>query len=518
MGGLMSFMDGGAHSMESLRGYARDVREELEKSGTASGVSTAKMVEMYDAVIERGGRSTEGAKELVEQMALVGKVVHRGMEGLAEGFNMMELGIVRARNPLVQLIASTHLLKGNAHDIAREMQRMTPDKQIELAQRAIAMQAASLKGGAGLGAPTLGELKSSFGNIREGFLEAVGQPLLDRVVPNLAKLRDYLSSHSEEIAQYGEMIGERVGAVVERVEDLIGEVYSGVVRDWSLIKEEFDGIEQEWRDMWRVALGDSGDIKVDFKNMGLELARAIHEAMKYVTATVETIRNVADFFSADNPIEGAQHWGEGVAKSRAGAADADMKDLSHVGGDKEFEASLDKYVAWAKQAGASANDIDAYVSAQRDYHDAEMRDLAQFKDRVESADVDGLASQIDKARDVQDDAWLGSALNYIGESDAMTKALMDGSIHVKGGFDALKDVIERSAPELAERIKKMQREAFGPKGIAGHGPTMNFYGGVHIKQDFRDQDPERIMTMFRSDLAQQAINRRQARTGLFGGL
>lgn len=518
MSGLMSFMDGGAHSMQELRGYAQDVREELAQSGTQAGVSTSKMTEMYDAVIERGGRSTEEAKELVEQMDLVGKVVPRGMEGLAEGFNMMELGIVRARNPLVQLIASTHLLKGNAHDIARAMQHMTPAQQIELAQKAIAAQATMLKGGTGLGAPTLEELKASFGNIREGFLEAVGQPLLDRIVPNLSKLRDYLSSHSEEISKYGEEVGDRIGAVIERVEDLAAQVYSGAVRDWSLIKGEFDGIEEEWNNMWHLAVGDSATVSRDFKDAALTFAKAIHEAMKYVTATIETIQNLKDFFGADNAAEGAKHWGEGVARARTGAAAEEVQGQAATGTQEDFDKAIDKYVAWAKKAGASADDIDAYVEAQRAYHDAEARDLATFKDKVESSDVDGLASQIQKARDVQDDAWLGSALNYIGESDAMTKALMDGSIHVQGGFDTLKEIIERSAPELAERIKKMQREAFGPKGIAGHGPTMNFYGGVHIKQDFRDQDPDRIMTMFRADLARQAVNRRQARTGLFGGL
>lgn len=544
MTGLMTFMDRGAHSMQDIRGYASGIREELAQAGTQAGVTTAKMAELYDTVIERGARSTEEAKELVSDMALVGKVVPRGMEGLAEGFNMMELGIVRARNPLVQLIASTGVLKGNAHDIAKAMQHMTPAHQIELAQKAISMQAASLRqgGAGGIGMPTLEELKASFGNIREGFLEAVGQPMLDRVVPPLTKLRDYLAEHSEEIAHYGEEVGQSLGDAVAKVEGMIGDVTKGAKRDWAVIAADFREAEQDWNDAWGVAVGSGHDIHKDLTDAAHTFADAIKDASKYLTATVETVRNMKDLFASWNPqnglLDGLGKWGQGVARERAKmAADqlsesAKAKDVRLGGpgeggkeqgsnlaaGQVEFEKSIAKYQGWAKEAGQSEADIDKFVQAQREYHDAELRDLQSFADKVESSNVDGIASQIQKARDVQDDAWLGSALNYIGESDSMTKALMDGSIHVQGGFDALKEVIARSAPELAERIKKMQKEAFGPKGIQGQGPQMNFYGGIHIKQDFRDQDPDRIVQVFRRDLVEQSVNRRQARTGMFAGL
>lgn len=41
---------------------------------------------------------------------------------------------------------------------------------------------------------------------------------------------------------------------------------------------------------------------------------------------------------------------------------------------------------------------------------------------------------------------------------------------------------------------------------------------ITIKQDFRDQDPDRIIFTFRQDLARASVNRTQARTGTaFGG-
>lgn len=522
MAGLMSFMDKGAHSMDDLRGYAYELREELSKSGTAAGVATSAMVDMYDRVIEHGTRTTEQAKELVEQMAVVGKVVPRGMEGLAEGFNMMELGIVRARNPLVQLIAATGVLKGNAHAVAAAMQHMAPAKQIELAQKAISQQAAAL-GGGGMGMPTMSELKNSFGNIREGFLEAVGQPLLDKVVPSLSKLRDYLQQHSEEIAEYGSEVGERMAEVVGRVEDVMADVYSGAVHDWDAIRGEFEGIEADFRDMWALAMGDTDEVHHKFKELGLEFAEAMHTGSKYLLAAAETIANLIEQIKSlkDHPFSDTPEWGHASAEAHAKAYGQEVKDRAKdpAASSGDFDESISKYAAWAKEAGAAAEDVDKWVEGQRAIHEAAEQELEGFRSRVEAQDPEGVAKEIDKARATQNEAMLYAELNYVGSSESMTKALMDGAIKVQGGFDSLKEVIGANTPELAEMLKKIRKESFGEHGIKGQGPSVVFNGAqFHMQNDFRDQDPDRIMRMFKSKLAGAAVNRRQARTALYGGL
>jgi hypothetical protein len=527
--GLMSLMDAGAHQMGAVRDYAADVREELAKAGTAAGVSTSAMSEMFDHLIERGATTTEKAKELTGEMALVGKVVPRGAEGLAEGFNMMELGIIRARNPLVQLIASTHVLAGNAHAVAAAMQRMAPEKQMELATRAIERQAEVMRRGGAGGAfmvPTMEELKASFGNLREQALEGIGQPMLDRLVPALTSLRDYLSEHSEQIADYADKLGTAAGDVIAKVEGVISDVYHGAERDWPAIKREFEAAAQDWKDAWSEIVGDGHTLRQDMTDMARNVAEAFHTASGYFTATIETLKNVKDLLSAEDFGEGLAHWGEGVAKARMAAAGKEVEERARPeavapGADEaqaktamqeKFDAAITKYRNWAAEAGQSAEAIDKYVEQQRAYHDAELADLSRFREKVESSNVDEISKQLQQAQGIQDRAWLGAALNYVAESDAMTKALQDGSIHVQGGFDALRDVIERESPELAKKLKKMSAEGIKAEGgIKGAGVQQNFFGGVHIKQDFRDQDPDRIMEVFRADLAQQAINRRQSR-------
>src|SRR5271154_1902508 len=62
MSGLTSYLDAGAHSMSDLRDYTGEVREQLSHAGTAAGVSTAQMTDMFDSIIERGTESTKQAE------------------------------------------------------------------------------------------------------------------------------------------------------------------------------------------------------------------------------------------------------------------------------------------------------------------------------------------------------------------------------------------------------------------------------------------------------------------------
>src|SRR5208282_4466998 len=175
MSGTLFLLDQGEHSMDAIKEYAGEMREGLEKAGLAAGVSTSQMTEMFNTIVERGHMSSEAAKDLTEQMATVGKITHGGMQSLADGFAMMELGVIRARNPLVQLIASTQLLHGNAKMVAQQLQKMTPEKQMQLAEEAVRKQAEGMKAGGGM-ALTLDEVRTSLSGYREMFFESMGRP------------------------------------------------------------------------------------------------------------------------------------------------------------------------------------------------------------------------------------------------------------------------------------------------------------------------------------------------------
>ena len=544
--GLFQLIDKGAHSMGELRDYAKDVREELEQAGTKAGVSTGQMEEMFNTVMERGNRTSVEAKELTEQMAMVGKVVPGGMNSLAEGFNMMELGIVRARNPLVQLIAATGELHGNAKSVAQQMQHMTPAEQIEKATAAIEKQAEKMKAGGAESAtftPTLPELKASFGNIREGFLEAIGQPMLDKIIPPLVKLRDFLSEHSEQIRQYGEEIGTALGNFAARVEGALGEIYSGAVEDWDEITGNVEAAEANLRDAWGIIVGDSETVHHHLKDAAKDISSAFETVTSVVKATAETfedigqqlvaafqtIRGISELIGGDFENAGKDlsamttKWGSASRASGMAAMAEDVSSKSdEVGGGStgELDEAIRKYRNWAQAAGADAAQVDAWTTGIREHHAAVEAAANALKDKVDSGDTDYIGKYLNSAIAQQQTGSEKWAFDTIAQSDAMTRALLDGAIQVDGGFEALKKVIEEQSPELAAKLKKMGNTIDPTKGIGGHGPSVNFNGGqtFNIKQDFRDQDPDRVMVEFRRDLAKAATSRRGSRMATAFGL
>lgn len=93
---------------------------------------------------------------------------------------------------------------------------------------------------------------------------------------------------------------------------------------------------------------------------------------------------------------------------------------------------------------------------------------------------------------------------------------------LKGGFG-----LEGTFAEIANRMKEAQgvtpeqAEKFATKiktGATGKSPVNNFNGGqtFNIKQDFRDQDPDRIAVIFRQDILKASNSRVQSsRAGAF---
>jgi hypothetical protein len=516
LAGMMTMLDHGQHSMAGIRDYAQGLQEDLEIVGVKAGVSTSQIVGMYQSVIERGAKSSEEARELTEQMTIVGKVIPGGADRLAESFNEIEMGMYRARNPLIQLIATTGLLKGNAYAVAQQMQKMTPEQQIRLATEAIAKQSEALKkaGAAGVMMPTMGELRTSFEGLREIVLKSIGEPLLAHLQPMLGRLRDFLLDHLDHILEIGDRIGRYLGGVIDSVGEAASGIYDGIVQDWETIR----GLYTEAVDIWRAAWGESEDkaqsIHDTFVSISQMLVSAFEQVLKYVRAAVELYNNFKD-------LNEGRTWGSTNADVAGRGA---MGSANAIGPQavKAFDEAAHKAVAAAQDAGASEEDlakINAKLASARDAMMARQGWAAQVQANVASGDTDDLSKAVNSAVAAHDEASEAWVLSTIAGSDSMTRALMTGAIQVDGGFESLKGIIDEQAPELARKIKALGQGIKGEGGIKGQGPQVNFYGAhFQMHNDFRDKDPDRIMTLFKQKVGQAAVSRQQSKVASFGGL
>lgn len=511
MSGVLMLIDAGAHSMKDIKAYAADVHEELEMAGLKMGVAVDKMDDAFNSIMERGGLGSEQAKELAVDMALVGKVTRGGMDGLANGFAMIEMGVIKARNPIVQLVAATKTLEGNAHQVAAAMMKMTPEKQMELAQKAIEKQSHLMKQG---GTPQLGldGVKQSMSGVREMFLVSMGKPMLDALLPPLNRVQQFLVKHVEAIEEWGTKIGNKFAAVIGAVSAAAEGVYDGIVLSWDRIQKSFDEIFGEWSKAWDQASGDTANIKSTFASMTEDLILAFELGAKIMKATAEVFMDIKDALS-----------GDAVGKTTAGiagqAAQNSASNSFGSGSDDAFQKSLDKYREQTMAANGNAEAVEKWIVDTRDYHD-KLGQVARAAGEGLTAGnetAEQFNSFITSAMAKHQEGAAKYALSILHGSERGQEALQEAGQKMAGGMDAMMKIIQNLDPELA---KEMKKKANPLSGVGVKAPVVhnNFSGAISIKQDFRDQDPDRIALVFKRDLEKHAMARTTARTGPTFGL
>lgn len=513
MAGILSMQDRQEHSMRQIMEYSGRIREDLEEAGIKAGVSTAQMTEMFDTIVERGNLSSEKAKELTEQMALVGRITHGGMGALAQGFAMMEMGVVRARNPLVQLIAATGTLKGNAHAVAAALMKMTPEKQMEMAEKAIEKQAELMKKGGASGPPSLASLKTSFEGIREMALDAMGRPMLDALLPPLNSAKKYLIDHKEEIINFATEVGTHFAHFIEVASMVGSQIWSAVTENWASFKQVFDDAFGGAKSTFEYIYDNKEAFAKTFHDVATDLARVfdkIHAAMKAMSAVALAIDKATG--ALGGRAVGAQQKGiedklRGMAQKPEEFSKKDQDEISEM---------RQHYVDNALAMGANAREAGENFDKIYSFHADVLQRTAAIATAAAQGDITPIINAYNEARKHHNMAMQQYAAEVIAGSEDLRKNLLfSGEQLVDGGFKPLIDLVKEKNPDFAKDLKAGKEHIDNVKG----GPVVNFNNNTfHIQQDFRDQDPDRVAMVFRKDLVHTAAARLSARTASPFGL
>lgn len=235
--------------------------------------------------------------------------------------------------------------------------------------------------------------------------------------------------------------------------------------------------------------------------------------------------------------------------------DAQMEAFQRAGGDfntwgqdqiKAFDAMKAKALENALAIGANTQQLGLQIDAEYKRHRAiadAAKGMTEARDAVkgfEGADLSKLteqqADQFSEAQIAAGKAFtesfnmavkqnnvaaLNAAVQIVAGSKVLQSSLLNTGESVGLSLEKLAEVIGDKAGDFGEKLKE-RAAADGKASAAKPPPTvMQFNGGqtFQIKQDFRDQDPDRVaLTLFR-DIRQAAENRLQAKTALpFGGL
>lgn len=240
---------------------------------------------------------------------------------------------------------------------------------------------------------------------------------------------------------------------------------------------------------------------------------------------------------------------EDVATAKARKSAIERYATEYAPADEAAKAQFEKWAqsvrAHAEDLGMTADQVELMVTQARRSREElaaateGMRVAADIAQRLPSA-FDAPAADMRAAHSEQLRAAQSFAMSYQAASRSGNAAAVQAAVQILAGskglqvallkagteaglsLDELADVVGSKLGDFADKLRQQagleaEKRATGEKGAV---PTNVFNGGqtFNIKQDFRDQDPDRIAVIFERDLARAAQQRLQARTSLpFGG-
>jgi hypothetical protein len=529
LAGVLLLTDQTGASMKELSGQAGEIREEFERMGMEMGANKDEMISAFSAVAERSTKSTEEVQKFTESMFYAGKAVSGGMEAIGSGFAMIEMGNVRAGNAVVKLIAAQHLLKGTARDVAKQMQKMTNSQKIELAEKAVERMAKKLKPaeGADLGyKPVI----SALGQIREKMFEIVGNPLIASLSAQLNRVHRYFLENQKTIEHWAHMVGEKVGQWVteaaetmrqgfEYMQNHAQEIKDAIVGAWTYAKDVMTFIIDN-KEVLMMAYGAKTAVGAGQSVVSGLTAAGGGAGMLAGAATMAVFAAAAISWAlaADQMVKFWKENGKSDSEKTADAYEERVKAMSGQHGAlskddaKEYDKIRKAYLANAGDGhGAEAGQkLDAIMDQHKGIRAQDMGVEAAGQ----AGDAEYWVELYNKAAKAHDVGAQQYAADILGQSGALQEALVSSDMNVEGGFTNLIDMLKAKSATFAGDLQLHANDLARVEKATKAKSEVNYNGGqtFNIKQDYRDQDPDRIALLFQRDIIKAAENRHGART------
>lgn len=132
--------------------------------------------------------------------------------------------------------------------------------------------------------------------------------------------------------------------------------------------------------------------------------------------------------------------------------------------------------------------------------------------KEQDALIGKVAGQFQSANAVLDTGAQQYIANLMIKSKALQNAFLESADMTSTAFTALADLTKDSAGEFSTALRGLAETAAKREKLAAKTPHVQFNGGqkFDIKQDFRDQDPDRVAVVFQRDILSAAESRYQA--------
>lgn len=559
--------------------FARDAQAQYDSFTKLSRAAMVSRDDMVGAFVETSKStilSREQLEKFIGKVAMASRALPGTITEVATGFEQFRKNVISADNPLITMIKQANLLRGHSEQIALRLQMMGRPAALAMANKALAIMQERAKG---LG-PTFGDLQIQLEQTKTDLLRIIGQPMLAAVTPQFQRFQQLITEHRDEIEKYAKLMGKQVGVWVTEAAKLIergfaylkahgDQIKKSIVEAWTFAKKVVDFIYSHRKELaigmvaakaatlggatpemaggallglGRViaATNLSGTMKqlvVNMKSWDLILMGAKLQMKEFVANLDPAAKGLGALALAVAGVALAiNQWQKLMKEMRpetsVGDAEAKLAALraaaEHPGGFSVGRiADMAKIVReHAGELGVTVDEINKLAAAATKTTVA-IRDAATgFETASQLAPAQMLAAATafrdayGSADDATSDAINRAAANVLSKSPKLQAAVLTWGSELGIDMEHLGDQLSEKLPEFSKKLKATREREKKDAGAKGALMPLNVFNGNiwQIKQDFRDQDPDRVLTTFQRDIASAAENRLQARTALpFGG-
>jgi len=562
-------------SLSSFQNEAKGVYSALSDIARVSGVARGEIVKAFQDA--GANTVLTGAKltEFVGKAALISRGMGIPVQEITAGFESLRKNMVDASNPLVALVKQANLMRGHSERIAMKMQMMGRGGMIRLAEKAMGIMAERAKSIPltfdEMGAQ-LGDMKDDMLKLIGGPMVNTLRPLFERFTGYVTTNRGAIAAYAETMGKQAGVWIERatkaaqegfgylrshaqeIGQAVERAFD-----YAKSIFQWMLDHKLAIGgamVASKVAPMAGSAIGGAmalgkalqGLSSVGLPGLGVAAGGAATGLLGMTVALGAFALMVGGLGLAfDQARKLVSEWkpaGSEDQKAREGALTGVAADFT-VWDDKQqkaFTVLRQKIVDGALAMGQNSRVAGEAADAAYKQHVAlanatrGMQEASKIAQGI-PADIGSMAEGA--ALDAAIQAQVGASraftesFNAIGLSGnkaaqmaaveilrgnkSLQESLLKTGTEMGLSLDKLAEIVGDKLGDFGDKLKKQAGLDEQAKATEGKGavPTQVFNGGqtFQIKQDFRDQDPDRIAVIFQRDIARAAENRLQGGTG-----
>lgn len=561
---------------------AENVYQRLSDIARQAGVARGSLVEAFTETGKNTTRTNDQLVALIGNVASAARALPAPVKDIVAGFSEIEKNMISAGNPLIEMVKQANLFRGHNEQIALKLQSMGRQGMLNVMNKALKeMQERAKKMPMTLKemGDQLGDMKTDVmklvGEPMVAALTPAFRQLQEFLVANRGKIEEYARTMGTKVGEWAKTAGGLVKEGFAYLQAHGDEIKAALKEGFEFARKTFQWMLEHKGELAAgfvaTKVAGSGAIggaasavqgTADFAKalsaanatgigpLAAGSAGAAASLGAFAAAIGGVVLAVTQFQQYLKETGGYLNPAKGEAKKDL---DAYMARLSEMGaryeqfGDdqvKEFDRLRQKSVDAALALGMNSRAVGEQIDAMYRQHKAIVDSTKGFSESAKIAnalpqDLGGLSDQayadaseqqrnaaqafadnFAAAQKGNNQAAINAGVEMLLKSKQLQQALLESGTTVGLSLEKLAEVIGDKSQEFVDKLK--ERAAQDKETSAAKPPptVMQFNGGqtFNIKQDFRDQDPDRVALVFRRDIERAAESRLQARTALpFGG-